>query len=206
MDTTSFATTFGVGIPDWVLAELAGEPEVLETPEERMRVLNRLAGRNFRDGGGGPFSAMVLESGTGRVVSVGVNRVLDSQLSSMHAEVTALSLAQRRLGTWDLGAAGGPGHELWVNWRPCVLCYGATMWSGVRRLVIAGDGPEVEELTSFDEGPMRGDWVEKFAERGIDVEIGVLREEALDVFRDYQRYVAAGKATVYNARGTGLNT
>ncbi|WP_329551009.1 hypothetical protein [Streptomyces sp. NBC_00696] len=26
-------------------------------------------------------------------------------------------------------------------------------WSGVRRLLIAGHGPEVEDLTGFDEGP-----------------------------------------------------
>ena len=67
------------------------------------------------------------------------------------------------LASWPSGRSGqlgpgrrrcGPTHELVVNWRPCVQCYGATLWSGVRRLVIAGSGPELEELTSFDEGPM----------------------------------------------------
>jgi tRNA(Arg) A34 adenosine deaminase TadA len=201
MDISRFATEFSASIPEWVLEELAGEPEAPATAEERMRLLNRLAARNFRDGGGGPFSAMVIESETGRVVSVGVNRVLASNLSATHAEVTALSLAQARLGRWDLGAAGGPAHELWVNWRPCVQCYGATLWSGVTRLVIAGDGPELEELTTFDEGPIRDDWEEKFRERGIEVRIGVLREEAVEVFREYRDFVDAGQAVVYNARG-----
>ncbi|NKX52322.1 nucleoside deaminase [Arthrobacter deserti] len=205
MDTSQFATVFSAGIPAWVLEELAQEPEILPTAEDGMRLLIRLGSRNFRVGGGGPFSAMVLESGTGKVVSVGVNRVLASQLSATHAEVTALSLAQTRLGSWDHGAAGGPAHELWVNWRPCAQCYGAVLWSGVSTLVIAGDGPEVEQLTYFDEGPMREDWAEKFRERGIAVRIGVLREEAVQVFRDYRAHVDAGAAVVYNARGTGVN-
>ena len=41
-------------------------------------------------------------------------------------------------GAWDLGGDGMPAHELVVNWRPCIQCYGATMWSGVRTLVVAG--------------------------------------------------------------------
>jgi len=62
----------------------------------------------------------------------------------------------------DLGGAGLPEHELVVNWRPCAQCYGATMWSGVRTMVVAGSGPELEEITTFDEGPVRDDWAEQF--------------------------------------------
>lgn len=207
------AAAFGVEVPAWVadevdatIATLGGiaAPQDPSVRVELMRLLNRLAAGSVRDGGGGPFAALVLDPISGEIVSAGVNRVLASGLSSMHAEVTALSLAQTRLGRWDLGAEGTPPLELWVNWRPCVMCYGATMWSGVKRLVIAGDGPEVEELTGFDEGPMPQDWAERFRERGIEVEVDVLRDEAIDVFRDYQRLVADGGATVYNARGTGV--
>lgn len=207
MKTEDFATSFGASIPAWVLEEVAVEPEVLATQTERIRLVNRLAARNFRDGGGGPFAALVLERDTGALVSAGVNRVLASNLSATHAEVVALSLAQARLGTWDLGRADGPAHELVVNWRPCIQCYGAALWAGITKLTIAGDGPEVEELTYFDEGPLGADWVDQFHSRGIEVviETGSLREEALDVFRDYREFVDQGKALVYNARGTGRN-
>ncbi|MEV7426400.1 MULTISPECIES: nucleoside deaminase [unclassified Streptomyces] len=198
MDTSALATSFGARLPDWVPAELVGVPEILPTDEDRIRLVNRLAERNHRENTGGPFAALVVESGTGRLLSAGVNLVLFSGLSSTHAEVVALSLAQTRLGAWDLGAPGGPDLELVVNWRPCVMCYGAAMWSGVRRLLLAGDGPEVEALTGFDEGPMREDWVEQFDERGIEIVRGVLRDEAVEVFRAYGE---RDDAVVYNARG-----
>ena len=35
---------------------------------------------------------------------------------------------------------------------------GAVLWSGVRELVLAGEGPELEELTGFDEGVVAPDW------------------------------------------------
>ena len=205
MDTSRIATRFSAGIPDWVLTELAREPDVLVTVEERMDLVNRLAARNFREGGGGPFAAVVVETGTGRVVSAGVNQVLASGLSAAHAEVMALSLAQTALGTWDLGGEGAPAMQLVVNWRPCAQCYGAALWSGITSLVIAGEGPELEELTSFDEGPMREDWADQFRVRGIEVIVGVRREEALAVCRAYGESVAEGNAQVYNARGTGRN-
>lgn len=197
MDTSLLATSFAAQLPVWVLDELAGAPDVLATDEDRVRLTNTLASRNHREDTGGPFAALVVDSATGLLVSAGVNVVLASGLSSTHAEVTALSLAQTRLGGWNLGAAGAPALELVVNWRPCVMCYGAAMWSGVRRLLIAGEGPEVEDLTGFDEGPMVDDWAEQFAARGIAVTKDVLRDEAVAVF---QEYGAREDAVVYNAR------
>ena len=191
-------TQYSVTLPDWVLDEVAGAS--LETDEDKMALVNRLARRNFREKTGGPFAALVVEDG--RMISAGVNLVLASGLSSSHAEVVALGLAQTAVGTWDLGA-GGAKRELIVNWRPCVQCYGATMWSGITRLVVAGDGPELEQLTKFDEGPMVADWAAQFEARGISVTQDVLREEALAVYREYGEFVAAGDVTVYNARDAG---
>jgi tRNA(Arg) A34 adenosine deaminase TadA len=195
------ATRYTVELPAWVRDELSDVPDLVPDVDDRMRIVHRLAARNFREGNGGPFAALVAESGTGRIVSVGVNVVLASGVSSTHAEVVALGLAQTRLGAWDLGGDGMPEHELVVNWRPCIQCYGATMWSGVRSLVVAGSGPELEEITTFDEGPLGADWAEQFEARGIRVRQNVLRDEALAVFRDYRAVVDGGEVVVYNARG-----
>ncbi|MFG2780646.1 nucleoside deaminase [Streptomyces prunicolor] len=193
---------YRVALPAWIDDELADVPAVVPGREDRMRLVHRLADRNWREGNGGPFAALVAERDTGRIVSVGVNVVLTSGVSSAHAEVVALGLAQMATGGWDLGATGLPSHELVVNWRPCVQCYGATMWSGVRGLVVAGEGPELEEITTFDEGPLGADWAEQFEARGIEVVGDVLREEALTVFRNYRKAVdEADGVVVYNARG-----
>lgn len=200
MDTSRLATAVSAELPAWVFDEVDDVPDALPTAEDRMALVHRLADRNHREGNGGPFAAVVAETATGRIVSVGVNVVLASGLSSTHAEVMALSLAQVAVGGWDLGADGAPDRELVVNWRPCAMCYGATLWSGVRGLVVAGSGPDLERLTGFDEGPVRDDWDTQFEQRGITVTSDVLRDEALAVFRAYG---GRSDAVVYNARGAG---
>ncbi len=191
------ATTFTMSLPQWLVDEAPSLPTHLATAEEQMELVNSLADRNWREGNGGPFAAIVVDAATGELVSVGVNVVLASGISSGHAEVMALGTAQAALGSWDLGADRD--LALVVNWRPCVQCYGATMWSGVKHLVVAGDGPELERLTGFDEGPMVADWAAQFEARGISVTQDVCRDGALAVYAAY----GASDATVYNARGTG---
>ena len=125
-----------------------------------------------------------------------VNRVVPLACSSLHAEIMALSLAQARLGRFDLGAQGLPVFELVVNWMPCAMCFGAVLWSGIRSLVVAGSGPEMAAMTGFDEGPLPPDWQDQLARRGIAFHGDVAREAALDAFR---AFVASG-AAVYNGR------
>lgn len=201
MAIVTFPARIELDVPDWLREANQALPDTLPTLEERMAVVNRLADRNHREGNGGPFAALVVDTATGRPVAAGVNLVLSSGLSSAHAEVVTLSLAQLVLRQWDLGAAA-TAHQLVVNWRPCAMCYGAVLWSGIRELVVAGDGPELEALTGFDEGPMRPDWAEQFEQRGIRVTQDVLRDEAIDVFR---RYGERTDTLVYNARGVAAD-
>jgi tRNA(Arg) A34 adenosine deaminase TadA len=200
VDLETIPTSFGARLPEWVADELATVPAVLPSIEDRMGLVHRLAERNHLEGTGGPFAAAVADASTGALLSVGVNLVLATNLSAMHAEVVALCLAQAGRGTWDLGGPASTPTELVVNWRPCAMCYGAVLWSGIERLVIAGEGDEIEELTGFDEGPMRADWKEQFAQRGIEVRTDVLRDEALAIFRGYGERT---DTTVYNGRQRG---
>ena len=190
---------FTLSLPDWAVAEFEKLPATLPTLEERMAVVVRFSRLNFENGTGGPFAAGVFERDSGKPVVIGVNRVVPSNCSSAHAEVMTLSLAQKILGTYDLGGAGLPAYQLVVNWRPCVMCYGAVLWSGVRSLVIAGSGPELEEITGFDEGPIHPQWDDELAKRGIDLVQDVLHDEAVAVYRDF----AASGALVYNGRQGG---
>ncbi len=187
---------FTLNLPEWALRENEALPARLPTLEERMAAVIHFSRLNFERGTGGPFAAGVFERDTGVPVVIGVNRVMPLQCSSAHAEVTTLTLAQQLLGTWDLGAPGLPVYQLVVNWRTCVMCYGAVIWSGIRSLVIAGSGPELEEITGFDEGPIHPQWQQELERRAIDVVNNLLKDEAVAVFRDF----AASGSTVYNAR------
>lgn len=187
---------FTLSLPDWAIEENRRLPAVLPTVEERMAAVIRFSRLNFEHGTGGPFAAGVFERDTGKPVVIGVNRVVTSNCSSAHAEVMTLSVAQKLLGTYDLGGRGLPVYQFVVNWRPCVMCFGAVLWSGVRSLAIAGSGPELEAITGFDEGPIHPEWAHELAKRGIELIDNVLTEEALAVYRDF----AASGALVYNAR------
>jgi tRNA(Arg) A34 adenosine deaminase TadA len=189
-------THIGLTLPDWALAALNDLPPNLPTLEERMAAVIEFARQNFLHDTGGPFAAGVFERDSGKLVVIGVNRVVPSNCSSAHAEVMALSLAQHLLRTYDLGGPSMPAHQLVVNWRPCAMCYGAVLWSGIRSLVIAGSGPELEQITGFDEGPIHPQWRQELQNRGIEFIENVLREEALAVYREF---AAAGRL-VYNAR------
>jgi len=172
-------------VPDWLSEELGKLPSHLPTLEERMAAVIHFSRLNVERDTGGPFAAGVFERDSGKLLVIGVNRVTPNTCSSAHAEVMTISLAQKMLGVYDLGGPGLPAYQLVVNWRPCVMCYGAVIWSGVRSLVIAGDGPEVERLTGFDEGPLRDDWVEQLNQRGIEVTNHVLEAEACEVFKTF---------------------
>ena len=187
---------FELGQPDWATAELAKLPDRFPGVEERMAAVIHFSKQNIEHDTGGPFAAGVFESISGRLVTIGVNRVVHHNCSSAHAEVMALSLAQQTLGTFDLGASKMPEHQLVVNWRPCAMCYGALVWSGVRSLVIAGSGPELEDITGFDEGPIHPDWRRQLEQRGIQVTDNVMTDAALDVFKQFRD----SGALVYNGR------
>lgn len=188
------AAALSATLPPWLTAELPALPSRLDDDRASMALVHSLADRNWRAGNGGPFAALVVDHHSRELVSVGVNVVLSSGLSGMHAEVMALGLAQTAIGTWDLAAVRD--LELVVNWRPCAMCFGATLWSGVRHLVIAGDGPECEQLTGFDEGPLLPTWRDELTRRGIDIVENIDREGATTVFAAY----GASDAIVYNAR------
>lgn len=187
---------FTISLPDWAEAELAKLPAHLPTLEERMTAVIHFSRLNIEHNTGGPFAAGLFERDSGKLVVIGVNRVVPQHCSSAHAEVVTLSLAQQKLGTFDLGGPGMPAYQLVVNWRPCAMCYGAVVWSGVRSLALAGSGPELETITGFDEGPIHPHWQTELEKRGIEVIDGVLTDEAVAVFEQFR----ASGALVYNGR------
>lgn len=192
---------FTVDLPDWAIDAQRSLPATIERLEERMRIIVDFSQKNIDHGTGGPFAAGVFERATGRIIAIGVNRVVHSHVSSAHAEVVALSLAQQRLKSWDLGSAELPAMQLVVNWRPCAMCYGATIWSGIQSLVIAGADDACERITGFDEGPIHPEWRDELRKRGIEIQEGLCYEEAVRVF---ERFRDAGHV-VYNGR-QGLAT
>ena len=186
-------TTLTISLPDWV--NDVDRPDVRAHVTDRMEFVLDLALRNVDRGTGGPFAAAVFEQGSGRLVSVGVNRVVPENSSLAHAEVLAIGLAQASLGTYDLGSPGQPRLQLVSSSQMCAMCLGAVVWSGVGEVVYSTTSGDVIATVGFDEGPTPPDYSYQLAHRGIRVVPGVMRDQGLAVLR---RYVAAG-GVVYNA-------
>jgi tRNA(Arg) A34 adenosine deaminase TadA len=174
-----------IALPAWI-PDVVGSRARMTGTEEKMALAVRLAAENVeREPGGGPFGAAVFRIDSGELVSVGVNSVLRLGNGVLHAEVMALMLAHQALGRHSFGEAGAPAMELVSSCEPCVMCLGATMWSGVRRLVCGATRADAEAL-GFDEGPVTEESYRHLQRRGMEVVRGVLREEARAVLQRYK--------------------
>lgn len=182
-------------LPDWLDAALRERPSQFTTVGERMSLVLDLARANVERGAGGPFGAAVFERDSGRLISAGVNMVMPMNCCVLHAEVVAIIAAQRKLATFDLGSNGLPALELVASTEPCVMCYGAATWSGVRRLV-CGARDEDARAIGFDEGAKTPQWREALRARGVEVIEDVMRAEAADVLKLYRHR----GGVIYNAR------
>ena len=183
---------FAFRLPAWV-GDLVGDPaRPLPTLEERMQLTIRLALENVSRRTGGPFGAAVFDLEHQTLIAPGVNVVVTTNSSVLHAEIVALILAQQALRHFDLSATGRD-CELVTSTEPCAMCLGAVTWSGVKRLVCGARDSDARQI-GFDEGAKPEDWVSELTRRGIEVVRDVCREEAAAVLRAYSERGGA----VYN--------
>lgn len=161
-----------------------------------MALAVRLSEFQLKHNTGGPFGAIVCELDSGKVVGVGVNRVVPENASIAHAEVIAWSCAQAYYKNYDLGAESLPALGLYSSAQPCVACWGGMFWTGISKLVCAANKQDVETLAGFNEGPVPIDWDVSLQKAGVEVVTGLLRAEACKVLAAY-----GASGIVYNASG-----
>jgi tRNA(Arg) A34 adenosine deaminase TadA len=141
--------------------------------------------------GGGPFGALVADD-AGRVVAVGWNAVVPASDPTAHAELMALRRAAAALGSYRLAGAGIPRLALYATCAPCLMCAGAIRWAGIPRVVAAASAADAEAI-GFRERPPGFDVRASLADVGIEYVEGLLRAEAVDLFRRY-------RGPLYNGR------
>jgi tRNA(Arg) A34 adenosine deaminase TadA len=173
-----------VEYPDWT-DSVVDWNRSYGSDEARMRLAIDVSRANVERGSGGPFGAAIFEAPSGRVVSIGMNSVVRYQNCTLHAEMVAFMMAQRRVGSFTLNAPQLPAHELFTSCEPCAMCLGATLWSGVRR-VVYGATREDASLLKFEEGPVFPESYKYLEDRGLTIVRNVLREDAravMDLYR-----------------------
>lgn len=90
-------------------------------PELLRHVIAR-ATENVVNNTGGPFAAAIVRDG--KIVGEGANCVTATNDPTAHAEVTAIRVAAKALGTFTLA-----GCELYTSCEPCPMCLAAAYWA-----------------------------------------------------------------------------
>lgn len=163
--------------------------------ETQMAFVIEASRRNVSQKTGGPFAAGVFEVATGKLVALGVNLVMTERLSILHAEIVAITLAQRIKGHYDLGHKTQAALSLVTTTEPCSMCFGAIPWSGIKQLVTGASDQDARSI-GFDEGPKPSAWQQALVERDIDVVTQVMAKQAKQVLQDYQQQ----GGHIYNSR------
>jgi tRNA(Arg) A34 adenosine deaminase TadA len=180
-----------VAYPDWVHTVVDWD-KPYATDDDRMRLAIAVSRENVERETGGPFGAAVFES-TGKLISVGMNSVVRLNNCTLHGEMVAFMMAQQRVGSFTLAGAGMATHELFTSCEPCAMCLGATLWSGVKRVVYGATRDDASKL-NFEEGPVFPASYQYLEDRGVSVVRSVLRAEAADVLERYR----AKSGKIYN--------
>jgi tRNA(Arg) A34 adenosine deaminase TadA len=178
--------------PDWV-DTVVDWNRTYTNDVDKMRLAIELSRQNVERNTGGPFGAAIFERESGKLVSVGVNSVIRYDNCTLHGEMVAFMMAQKRVRSFTLSAPHLPVHELFTSCEPCAMCLGATLWSGVKRLVFGAAREDASKL-NFDEGPVFPESHPYLQARGVEIVGRVLRHEAREVLELYR----AKKGHIYN--------
>jgi tRNA(adenine34) deaminase len=126
-----------------------------------------------------PFAAVICKNGA--VVAESVNRVARDRDTTRHAEIVAISLAQKSVGKTKLN-----GCTLYSNMEPCAMCAFVIRETRMSRVVFSLRSPI---MGGFSRWNVLGDtslsdvMPEAFG-RPVEVIAGLLAKEAAQVWRD----------------------
>ncbi len=178
-----------IKIPGWLVNQ---SQEQFNSDNEKMTLVINLLKNNI-ESGGGPFSAAIFDMSSNKVVSCGVNLVLQENLSILHAEIVAILTAQKKLGSYDLSKSGD--YELFSSSEPCIMCFGAIMWSGIKR-VVYGASNEIARKIGFDEGPISDAMWSYLSKKGVIVKKNYLSSSIEKLLLLYKEK----KGTIYSPK------
>ena len=144
---------------------------ILNLQQELQKYINK---------GHGPFLAAIYDS-KGNLVAKAANSVVSKSCSHNHAEMNAIKLAEKKLGTYDLSPYN---LSIYVTSEPCMMCLGAIMWSGIKAIYYGVPSERVTQITGFDEG-VKPNWFDEFKKRGITVYGQIEQGAGEKILKDY---------------------
>ena len=134
---------------------------------------------------GGPFGAVVYKNG--EIVGKGVNRVLDANDPTAHAEIVAIRNACQKLKTHDL-----TGCELYATGQPCPMCLSAIIWANIKKVYFSCDVNDAEAI-GFRDKFIFDFLKENCLNKNIVVFEQVEKKDILELYKEFNEM----KGTIY---------
>ena len=122
-----------------------------------------------------PVGAVVVRGD--EIISRAYNRRETKKNALLHAEMTAIDRACRKLGGWRL-----PGCELYVTLEPCPMCAGAILNSRIEHIYFGADDPK-----SGCAGSVLNLLDMNLCNYRTRVTSGVMEEECRDIIKSFFR-------------------
>ncbi len=134
--------------------------------------------------GNEPFGAVLVKGG--EIVFEGENQIYTAHDPTFHGEAGLIREFCAKTGVTDL-------HEytLYSSCEPCFMCSGAMVWVKLGRLVYAASNDDLEQIFGND-GCNCSKMVFDNSFWHPQVTAGVLRDESLEVLKDYFKNHAKG--------------
>ena len=153
-------------------------PQVTDLDRDYMRQaiqLMRQAG--VVDKTGGPFGAVIVRDG--KVLAASGNSVMRDNDPSAHAEVNAIRIACRAVGSPNI-----PGAVLYSSCEPCPMCYSIAYWARVSKIFYAASWSDYADL--FDDTNIGQDMAKPYPQRTVALQ-QIMQDDAQKVWQDFRK-------------------
>jgi tRNA(adenine34) deaminase len=125
-----------------------------------------------------PIGCVIVHNG--RIIAHGYNLRQSRQDVTLHAEMSAIRSACRKLGSWRLTDC-----DMYVTLEPCIMCAGAIIQARMRHVYFGASDPKAGAVISKD----------RIFERGhnhtVEYSAGILEEPCSEIlsgfFRDLRK-------------------
>ena len=148
-----------------------------ETLNDIINITNGNARVTMLEGYGGPFGATVIKDNV--AISYASNSVLKDNDPTAHAEINAIRMACKYLGTYDLS-----GCELYTTCYPCPMCLSAIIWANIKEVYYANTAKDAANIGFKDE--IIYEYIKENKKNIINLH-HINSKEALQIFKNFKK-------------------
>lgn len=142
-----------------------------------MELAKKAAYNGTKNGEGGPFGAVIVDK-QGNIIAQASNQVIKNNDPTAHAEIQAIRMASKKLGTYDLKDL-----ILYTSCEPCPMCLSAIIWSNIKEVYYACTREDAGKIGFRDDiiyEYLKGKKVNLLNIKQID------RDECRQIFDEYE--------------------